>query len=75
MSAEVEQIAVAAEEQVRGIEQINTAISSMEKNTQQTAAAAEEGAAASAELKAQTESIQASVSDLQQLLGTSKARA
>ncbi|MGO4470304.1 methyl-accepting chemotaxis protein, partial [Pseudoduganella sp. RAF53_2] len=55
VSAVVEQIAVAGQEQSAGIEQINQAVSQMDTVTQQNAALVEEAAAAAAALQDQAE--------------------
>jgi len=49
----VNEVADASSEQAKGIEQINTAVSQMDKITQSNAASAEESASASEELSAQ----------------------
>ncbi|MHC5083336.1 MAG: methyl-accepting chemotaxis protein [Planctomycetota bacterium] len=51
----VGEIAAASSEQAQGIDQVNTAVSQMDKVTQQNAANAEESASASEELNAQAE--------------------
>jgi len=53
----VGEIAAASKEQAQGVDQINTAVSQMDKVTQQNAANAEESASASEELSAQAESM------------------
>ncbi len=73
----VGEIAAASREQAQGIDQINTAVSQMDKVTQQTAANAEESASASEELNAQAESMHVSVGDLLKLVdgdGSSNGR-
>ena len=65
----VGEIAAASTEQAQGIEQINTAMSQMDKVTQQNAANAEESASASEELNAQAESMLEVVGDLVRLVG------
>ena len=64
----VGEIAAASSEQAQGIEQINTAMSQMDKVTQQNAANAEESASASEELNAQAESMLEIVTDLVKLV-------
>ncbi len=64
----VGEIAAASKEQAQGIEQINTAVTQMDKVTQQTAANAEESASASEELNAQAESMHSSVGELMKLV-------
>ncbi len=53
----VEEIAVGAKEQSRGLDEINTAISHMDQVTQQNAAAAEESTAASRTMSNETEQL------------------
>ncbi len=55
VAALISEIAQASKEQAQGIDQINTAVSEMEKVTQMNAANAEESAAASEELNAQAD--------------------
>ncbi len=61
----IDEIAAASEEQAQGIDQINKAVSEMDKVTQRTAANAEESASASEELTAQAEQMKGYVSDLE----------
>ena len=68
-TALVEEIAGASREQSQGIEQINTAVSEMDKVVQQNAANAEESASASEELNAQAEQMLAIVNDLVAVVG------
>jgi methyl-accepting chemotaxis protein len=65
----VRQIATAAREQAKGINQINTAISQMDQVTQSNAASAEESASAAEELDAQAASLKDMVARLQELVG------
>ncbi len=65
----VGQIATAAREQAKGIEQINTAITQMDQVTQSNSASAEESASAAEELDAQAGSLKDMVSRLQDLVG------
>jgi methyl-accepting chemotaxis protein len=58
----------ASEEQAQGVEQINTAVSQMDKITQQNAAGAEESASAAEELSAQSHTVQSIVGDLTRLI-------
>ena len=58
------EVASASKEQTQGIEQVNIAVSQMDKVTQSNAASAEESASAAEELNAQAESLKASVADL-----------
>ncbi|MEN6308347.1 MAG: methyl-accepting chemotaxis protein [Anaerohalosphaeraceae bacterium] len=60
----VGEIAAASKEQAQGVDQINTAVSQMDKVTQQNAANAEESASASEELSAQAESMNQVVNQL-----------
>ena len=64
----VGEISAASNEQAQGIDQVNTAVSQMDKVTQQNAANAEESASASEELSAQAEQMQGIVSDLVRLV-------
>ena len=57
----VAEIASASREQAHGIEQVNTALSQMDKVTQTNAASAEESASASQELLAQAEALRTTV--------------
>ena len=70
----VSEIAAASQEQTQGIDQVNTAVSQMDKVTQQNAANAEESASASEELSAQAEAMNQSVQDLVSLVGGSANR-
>ena len=71
----VGEISAASTEQAQGIDQINTAVSQMDKVTQQNAANAEESASASEELSTQTEQMKSIVEDLVKLVnGTSNLR-
>ena len=65
----VSEIAAASQEQSQGIDQVNTAVTQMDKVTQQNAANAEESASASEELSAQAESMNQAVQDLVALVG------
>ncbi len=60
----VSEIAAASSEQAQGIDQINTAMTQMDKVTQQNAANAEESASASEELSAQAEQMDSIVQEL-----------
>lgn len=60
----VGEIAAASREQAQGIEQINLAVSEMDKVVQRNAANAEESASASEEMNAQAEQMQAFVHEL-----------
>jgi methyl-accepting chemotaxis protein len=70
----VAEIAAASAEQARGVDQVNTAVSQMDKVTQQNAANAEESASASEELNAQAESMKGIVNELATLVGGASAR-
>ncbi|HEV7301801.1 MAG TPA: methyl-accepting chemotaxis protein [Tepidisphaeraceae bacterium] len=67
----VGEIAAASQEQSQGIGQINTAVSQMDKVTQESAANAEESAAAAEELSSQAEQLQGVVGELVALVGGS----
>ncbi len=60
----VGEIAAASNEQAQGIEQVNVAVTEMDKVTQQNAANAEESASASEELNAQAEEMEGFVHEL-----------
>jgi len=60
----VAQITRASSEQAQGVEQVNTAVSQMDKVTQANAAGAEESASAAEELYAQVENVRAVVLEL-----------
>ncbi len=59
----------ASDEQTRGIEQIHTAVSQLEKVTQSNAAGAEQSAAAAEELSAQSHAVTGIVEELQAMVG------
>ncbi len=65
----VGEIAEASREQAQGIEQINRAVSDMDKVTQQSSANAEKSATASADMRAHAEKMEEFVSSLIVLLG------
>ena len=67
-TALVAEIAAASGEQSQGIEQINAAVSDMDKVVQQNAANAEESASASEEMSAQSEQMKVMVGDLVALI-------
>ena len=69
----VRQIASAAREQAKGIDQINIAITQMDQVTQSNAASAEESASAAEELDAQAAALKDMVSRLQELVGATSA--
>jgi hypothetical protein len=58
------EVAAASDEQSKGIEQINVAVTQMNAVTQQNSANAEEAASASEEAAGQAENLQASVAEL-----------
>jgi len=68
----VGEIAAASNEQAEGIEQVNKAVTEMDKVVQQNAANAEESASASEEMNAQAEQMKGYVDDLVLLVGSSK---
>ncbi|MCB2186221.1 MAG: Cache 3/Cache 2 fusion domain-containing protein [Deltaproteobacteria bacterium] len=70
----VGEIASASKEQTLGIEQINRAITEMEKASQGAAANAEESAAASQEMSAQAEAMRGYVGDLHALVAGGRER-
>ncbi len=63
------EVAAASKEQSQGIEQVNTAISQMDKVTQAAAASSEESAAAAEELRAQSAAVKAAIQKLSYLIG------
>jgi methyl-accepting chemotaxis protein len=65
----ITEIATASSEQAQGIEQVNTAVSQMDKVTQSNAAAAEESASAAEEMNAQTAELNGLVGNLLTLVG------
>jgi methyl-accepting chemotaxis protein len=69
VDALVAEIAQASNEQSQGIDQVNTAVSQMDKVTQSNAASAEESASASSELNSQAEMLTGAVQDLRELVG------
>ena len=69
----VAEIATASHEQSQGIDQVNTAVTQMDKVTQSNAASAEESASASEELSAQAFTQRELVAELQQLVSGSDA--
>jgi methyl-accepting chemotaxis protein len=64
----VDEIAVASNEQTKGLDQVNAAIREIDRVTQQTAASSEEAASASEELSAQAEYMKKYVDDLDHLV-------
>ena len=65
----VDEIAAASNEQAQGIDQVNKAVTEMDKVTQQNAANAEESASASEEMNAQAQQMGEMVTDLEALVG------
>ncbi len=65
----VSEIAASSNEQAQGIEQINKAVTEMDKVTQQNAANAEESASASEEMNAQAEQMKSMVDELVTMVG------
>ena len=65
----VEEIATASQEQAHGIAQVNTAVSEMDRVTQETAANAEESASAAEEMNAQAQQMRSYVEDLAAVIG------
>jgi methyl-accepting chemotaxis protein len=71
----VAEISAASSEQAQGIGQINTAVTELDKVTQQNAANAEESASAAEEMSAQAETMKGVVAELQSMVGgSSKAK-
>jgi methyl-accepting chemotaxis protein len=64
----------ASNEQAQGVEQINTAVSQMDKVTQQNAAGAEESASAAEQLSAQAQTVKGMVNELLDLVGGQRNR-
>jgi len=67
----VAEISAASSEQAQGIGQINTAVTELDKLTQQNAANAEESASAAEEMSAQAETMKGMVDELQSMVGGS----
>jgi len=67
----VGEISAASKEQAQGINQVNVAVTEMDKVTQQNAANAEESASASEELSAQAEQMKGMVNELVSIVGGS----
>ena len=70
IGALIEEIAAASDEQARGIEQINVAISEMDKLTQRNAATAEESASASEEMSSQADQLKHVAVELSDVVGS-----
>ncbi len=64
----IAEIAAASKEQAQGIDQVNTAVSEMDKVVQQNAANAEESSSAAEELSGQAQELNAMVSDLTSIM-------
>ena len=74
VSTLIDGIARASQEQAQGVDQVNTAVSQMDKVTQQNAAGAEESASAAEELAAQAQSVKGAVEELVAMVGGASAR-
>ncbi len=70
MAGLVAEIAAASSEQAQGIDQINKAVTEMDKVTQQTAANAEESASASEEMNAQAEQMKEVAGEIMRIVGS-----
>jgi methyl-accepting chemotaxis protein len=66
----VAEITAASNEQAQGIGQVNTAVTELDKVTQQNAANAEESASAAEEMSAQAETMKGMVADLVAIVGS-----
>ena len=71
----VSEIAAASKEQAQGIDQVNIAISQIDKVTQQTAANASQGANSAEKLHLQSENLKAMVADLTRIVGGNYSQA
>lgn len=69
------EIATASAEQSEGVQQVNTAVSQINRVTQSNASHAEETAAAGEELNAQSQALNSAVSSLEKLVGARRAAA
>ena len=67
-------ITQASQEQAQGVEQVNTAVSEMDKVTQQNAAGAEESASAAEQLSAQAQTVKGMVDELSAMVGGARAK-
>lgn len=67
----VAEIAAASQEQAQGLDQVNRAVTDMDKVTQKNSASAEETASASEEMSAQAQQMKEFVADLSKLVGGS----
>ncbi|MBT8356879.1 MAG: methyl-accepting chemotaxis protein, partial [Deltaproteobacteria bacterium] len=72
VAALIGEIAAASNEQAQGIEQVNVAVTEMDKVTQSNAAGAEESASASEEMNAQAEEMKGMVNELVVMVGGSR---
>jgi len=70
----ISEIAAASKEQTQGIEQVNTAVSEMDKVVQQNAADSEESASAAEELSAQASEMERMVAALEAVVGGNTAQ-
>ena len=70
----ISEIAAASKEQTQGIEQVNTAVSEMDKVVQQNAADSEESASAAEELSAQASEMERMVAALEAVVGGNAAQ-
>ncbi|MCP4374231.1 MAG: chemotaxis protein [Deltaproteobacteria bacterium] len=68
----VSEIAAASNEQAQGIEQVNIAVTEMDKVTQSNAAGAEESASISEEMTSQAEEMKSMVNELVEMVGGSE---
>jgi methyl-accepting chemotaxis protein len=68
----IAEVATASGEQNQGVDQINTAVTQMERITQNNAASAEESAAAAEQLRAQAIALQEAVDELSKIVGHKK---
>ena len=66
----VAKITIASSEQSQGLDELNSAVTEMDKVTQTNAASAEQSANAAEQLTSQTASLRALVADLQNLIGS-----
>ena len=65
----IDGITKASEEQAQGVDQVNTAVSQMDKVTQQNASGAEESASAAEQLSAQANTVKSVVNELAAVVG------
>jgi methyl-accepting chemotaxis protein len=70
----VSEIATASSEQTQGIEQLNLAVSQMDKVVQASAARAEEGASVAHELISQSTALEQNILELSNLVGGKNSR-